>query len=193
MKSDPTCLNCNSTPDYRVERHDININLRVLFTISCCKFTVNFIIQSCNFKTLQIRSFPTPLTVTIKFTSQNLGGTWPAAARVSPRWQKERPWERGWADSCLSVAQLVRKLHRNRRADSCLSVAQLVRELHRNRRAAGWSPTSAPIYSCIFFQPNDVWFTSLANTNWEIVIETDMLNNGTDEKKLADPRHGTLN
>jgi hypothetical protein len=95
MKSDPTCLNCNSTPDYRVERHDININLRVLFTIFCCKFTVNFITQSCNFKTLQTRSFPTPLTVTIKFTSQNLGGTWPAAARVSPRWQKERPWERG--------------------------------------------------------------------------------------------------
>jgi hypothetical protein len=75
MKSDPTCLNCNSTPDYRVERHDININLRVLFTISCCKFTVNFITQSYNFKTLQTRSFPTPLTVTIKFTSQNLGGT----------------------------------------------------------------------------------------------------------------------
>jgi hypothetical protein len=96
MKSDPTCLNCNSTPDYRVERHDININLRVLFTISCCKFTVNFIAQCCNFKTLQTRSFPTPLTVTIKFTSQNLGGTWPAAARVSLRWQKERPWERGW-------------------------------------------------------------------------------------------------
>jgi hypothetical protein len=45
---------------------------------------------------VQTRSFPTPLTVTIKFTSQNLGGTWPAAARVSPRWQKEsRPWERG--------------------------------------------------------------------------------------------------
>jgi hypothetical protein len=86
LKFDPTCLNCNSTPDDRVERHDINIDLRVLFTISCCKFTVNFITQSCNFKTRQTRSFPTPLTVTIKFTSQNLGGTWPAAARVSPRW-----------------------------------------------------------------------------------------------------------
>jgi hypothetical protein len=44
----------------RVERHDININLRVLFTISCCKFTVNFITQSCNFKTLQTRSFHIP-------------------------------------------------------------------------------------------------------------------------------------
>jgi hypothetical protein len=35
LKSDPTCLNCNSIPDYRVESHNININLRVLFTISC--------------------------------------------------------------------------------------------------------------------------------------------------------------
>jgi hypothetical protein len=58
MKYDPTCLNCNSTPYYRVERHDINIHFRVLFTISCCKFTVNFITQSWNFKTLQTRSFP---------------------------------------------------------------------------------------------------------------------------------------
>ena len=104
MKSDPNCLNCNSTPDYRGERHDININLRVLFTISCCKFKVNFITQSCNCKTLQTRSFSTPLTVTIKFTSQNLGGTWPAAARVSPRWQKERIWERG----CTNISYCPR-------------------------------------------------------------------------------------
>jgi hypothetical protein len=140
---------------------------RVLFTISCCKFTVNFITQSCNFKTLQTRSFRTPLTVTIKFTSQNLGGTWPAAARVSPRWQKERPWERGWHHTsiilnivCILSFKLPRNPRNQRENSSCFYRVIETRVF--------WAfDQSAPVFlKCYFIIKCRVFISRCTRTSW---------------------------